>query len=62
MKFSDGLSRPLPAITFLLLFLLGATLQDLGFRAFSTRGNQTSIYVTQRTLGQLDLFCGTPLA
>jgi multidrug transporter EmrE-like cation transporter len=30
MKFSDGLSHPLPTITFLLLFLVGATLQALG--------------------------------
>jgi small multidrug resistance pump/quaternary ammonium compound-resistance protein SugE len=32
MKFSDGLSQPLPTITFLLLFLVGATLQALGMR------------------------------
>ena len=32
MKFSDGLSRPLPVIAFSLLFLAGAQLQALGMR------------------------------
>jgi len=32
MKFSAGLSRPLPVIAFALLFLLGAALQALGMR------------------------------
>ncbi|MGA2411086.1 MAG: hypothetical protein ABSG46_11945 [Candidatus Binataceae bacterium] len=32
MKFSAGLSRPLPVIVFALLFLFGAALQALGMR------------------------------
>lgn len=32
MKFSAGLSRPLPIIAFTLLFLLGEALQALGMR------------------------------
>jgi quaternary ammonium compound-resistance protein SugE len=32
MKFSAGLSRPLPVMAFALLFLTGAALQSLGMR------------------------------
>jgi multidrug transporter EmrE-like cation transporter len=32
MKLSDGVSRPLPSVAFLLLFLLGAVLQAVALR------------------------------